>query len=114
MTPSPLLLATAGLLQQLGDFLLDAVGLSQGGDAGLRQDLVLGQGCGGGGVVRGLDCVLCRGDVLLLRGNDLRDSVECVDLRAEIAALCCYVADGRVEGRLRPGWWSARLRPSDS
>ena len=46
------------LLQQLGDFLLHAVGLGQGGDAGLAQDLVLGHVGGCLGIVRGLDRIL--------------------------------------------------------
>ena len=52
--------ALQGLLEELEDFLLDAVGLGQSADTGLGEDLVLGQvggslavvGCGDG-VLRG-------------------------------------------------------------
>jgi len=48
-----------GLLQQLGHFLLYAVGLRQGGDAGLAQNFVLGHVGGCRRIVRGLYRVLC-------------------------------------------------------
>ena len=47
-----------GLLQQFGYFLLYAVGLSEGRDAGLAEDLVLGEVGGGLRVVGCLHCIL--------------------------------------------------------
>jgi hypothetical protein len=52
--PLPFLL-TGELLQQLGDFLLQAVGLGQSRDAGLGEDFILGQVGAGLGVVRSLN-----------------------------------------------------------
>jgi hypothetical protein len=86
-----------GLLKQLGNFLLQAVGLGQCGDAGLGQDLVLGQVGAGLGVVGGLDCILRRGDVFFLGGGDRGDGVQGIDLGAEVASLRSHVADGGVD-----------------
>ena len=61
------------LLQQLEDCLLLRVGLGQSRDAGLAQDLVLGHVGAGLRVVGGLDCVLRRLHVFLLRAEHLAD-----------------------------------------
>src|SRR5271156_458715 len=93
----------AALLQQLRDFLLDAVGLRQGADAGLAQDLVLREVRGRLTVIRRLDGVLRRKNVLLLGRVNAGDRVQRVDLRTHVTALCCHVRDGGVDvgqGRL--------------
>ena len=89
--------AYLGLLKQLGHFLLHAVGLGQGGDAGLAQDFVLGHVGGCGSIVGGLHRVLRRDDILLLRAEHLADCVERVDLSANVAILGRNIGDGLVE-----------------
>lgn len=85
------------LLQEFGHFLLHAVGLGQGCDAGLAKDFILGHvGCRGG-VVGGLNSVLRGGQVFLLRAHDLADGVEHVDLRADVAILGGNGGDGAIE-----------------
>ena len=88
---------TQGLLQELGYFLLHAVGLRQGGDAGLTQDFVLGHVGGCRRIVGGLHRVLRRGHVFRLSIEYLADRIEGVDLRADVAILRRDRGNGCVE-----------------
>jgi len=87
----------SGLLQQLGYFLLDAVGLRQGGDTGLAQNFVLRYVGGCLRIVGRLHRVLGRHDVLLLGGQDLAHRAQRVDLRADVAILRRHVLDCGVQ-----------------
>src|SRR4051812_49517932 len=91
-----------GLLEQLGHELRRAVGLRQGGDAGLAQDLVFRHGRGRRGVVGGLDRVLRRNDVLLLGADYGADRVEGVDLGADVTVLGSYGGDSRIQRSQNP------------
>ena len=87
------------LLQQLGHFLLHAVGLRQRGNTGLAQNFVLGHVGGCRRIVSGLHRVLRRLHVLLLCAEHLADGVQGVDLSADVAVLSRHVSDGRVQAR---------------
>ena len=86
-----------GLLQELGHFLLHAVGLRQGGDAGLRENFVLGHVRRCGGIVSCLDRILRRNHVFLLSAHDLANGVERIDLPSHVAVQSRRGADGQVD-----------------
>src|SRR5580704_13223145 len=95
-----------GSLQQLGHFLLHAVGLGERRDARLAENLVLRHVRSCRRIVRGLDGVLCRHDVLLLRAHHLADRIQGVDLCADVTVLRSHIGDRQVkirECRLRIG-----------
>ena len=90
-------------LQQPGHFLLRRVALRQSGDGRLHQDLVLGHDRGRRRIIGGLNRILSRLHVLLLRAQHLADGVEGIDLRADVAVLRSHVVDGRVDGEQGTG-----------
>ena len=88
-------------MQQLQDFLLHRIGLGQGADAGLTQNLVFGQIRSRLTVIGGHDVVLRRNHVGLLGAFNIGRRIQRVDLRSQITALGGYVRDRAVDRRQR-------------
>ena len=80
-------------MQQLQDFLLHGVGLRQGADAGLTQNLELGQIRSRLAVVGRHDVVLRRNHVGLLGAFNTRRRIQRIDLRSQVTALGGHIGN---------------------
>ena len=81
------------LLQQLQNFLLHSIGLGQGTDAGLTQNLVLRQVRSRLTVIRRHDVVLRRNHIRLLGLSTFAAEFKRIDLRSQVTALGGYIGN---------------------